>query len=545
MSNSKNPKDSKNPENTGEKDTGEKQGKIVTRYDRKVERRKQQKAKEEREKKIARITGIVLAVVLVCFVASFPIRTLMTVNGTYITVDGEKVTKVEFDYYYNIAMSNYLNGQGAWLYYAGIDLSGDLSKQMYSEDMSFKDFFDEMAVELISQNKALEREGRAAGFAYDTAEKYQDYMESLKENAKQEGVTAKAYIQGSYGPYATESRVKPFVEEMMYANAYYESVVKAMDISQDEIQQYYDENKNNYDLIDFRLASVSAELPKEPTELADPVESAAPADGTETGTEGSQGEYEPSEAEIAAAMEKAKAEADSLEKTIKTEGEQTVGAFYSDVTYLLRDWLFSEDRKPGDTTVIEDSTAHRYYVLGFEKRYRNESLSADARVIMTNGGNGQEILDEWKSGEATEASFAELSDKYNDPAITSVEGGLYEGMLVSSLIDELKAWFSDSSRAKGDTAVISPEGDSYSYVVYYVAPNREEWILSIENTLRSSRATEYIDGLVDSVAVEDKKGNLNYLKVYAKREENAKAEGEDSQDGNSPENTASPEGSGE
>ena len=545
MSNSKNPKDSKNPENTGEKDTGEKQGKIVTRYDRKVERRKQQKAKEEREKKIARITGIVLAVVLVCFVASFPIRTLMTVNGTYITVDGEKGTKVEFDYYYNIAMSNYLNGQGAWLYYAGIDLSGDLSKQMYSEDMSFKDFFDEMAVELISQNKALEREGRAAGFAYDTAEKYQDYMESLKENAKQEGVTAKAYIQGSYGPYATESRVKPFVEEMMYANAYYESVVKAMDISQDEIQQYYDENKNNYDLIDFRLASVSAELPKEPTELADPVESAAPADGTETGTEGSQGEYEPSEAEIAAAMEKAKAEADSLEKTIKTEGEQTVGAFYSDVTYLLRDWLFSEDRKPGDTTVIEDSTAHRYYVLGFEKRYRNESLSADARVIMTNGGNGQEILDEWKSGEATEASFAELSDKYNDPAITSVEGGLYEGMLVSSLIDELKAWFSDSSRAKGDTAVISPEGDSYSYVVYYVAPNREEWILSIENTLRSSRATEYIDGLVDSVAVEDKKGNLNYLKVYAKREENAKAEGEDSQDGNSPENTASPEGSGE
>lgn len=545
MSNSKNPKDSKNPENTGEKDTGEKQGKIVTRYDRKVERRKQQKAKEEREKKIARITGIVLAVVLVCFVASFPIRTLMTVNGTYITVDGEKVTKVEFDYYYNIAMSNYLNGQGAWLYYAGIDLSGDLSKQMYSEDMSFKDFFDEMAVELISQNKALEREGRAAGFAYDTAEKYQDYMESLKENAKQEGVTAKAYIQGSYGAYATESRVKPFVEEMMYANAYYESVVKAMDISQDEIQQYYDENKNNYDLIDFRLASVSAELPKEPTELADPVESAAPADGTGTGTEGSQGEYEPSEAEIAAAMEKAKAEADSMEKTIKTEGEQTVGAFYSDVTYLLRDWLFSEDRKPGDTTVIEDSTAHRYYVLGFEKRYRNESLSADARVIMTNGGNGQEILDEWKSGEATEASFAELSDKYNDPAITSVEGGLYEGMLVSSLIDELKAWFSDSSRAKGDTAVISPEGDSYSYVVYYVAPNREEWILSIENTLRSSRATEYIDGLVDSVAVEDKKGNLNYLKVYAKREENAKAEGEDSQDGNSSENTASPEGSGE
>lgn len=556
MSNSKNPKDPKNQENKGTKDTEEKQSKIVTKYDRKVERRKEQKAKEERDKKISRITGIVLAAALVCFVASFPIRTYLTVNGTYITVDGESVSRVEFDYYYNIAISNYLSGQGAWLYYAGIDLSGDLSQQMYSEDMSFKDFFDEMAVDLMAQNKALEKEGRAAGFTYDTAEKYKEYMESLKEYASKEGVSAREYIRGTYGAYATESRVKPYVEEMMYANAYYESVVEDMVISQDEIEQYYNEHKNNYDLIDFRLNSVSAELPKEPTELADPVESAAPAESTApaegegSGTDGAESEYEPSEAEIAAAMEKAKAEAENMEKTIKTEGNQTVGAFYSDVLYILRDWLFAEERNPGDTTVIEDASSNRYYVLAFEKRYRNAAPTVDARVVMTNNGNGQEILDEWKSGEATEASFAELSDKYNDPAVTDAQGGLYEEMQVSYLAAELGDWFGDSSRVKGDTAVISPEGDTYSYVVYYVGANREEWIVNIENTLRSSRASEYADKLAESITVEDKKGNLNYLKVYAKREENAQAEdensqGENSQGENTPEDTASPEGSGE
>lgn len=556
MSNSKNPKDPKNQENKGTKDTEEKQSKIVTKYDRKVERRKEQKAKEERDKKISRITGIVLAAALVCFVASFPIRTFLTVNGTYITMDGESVSRVEFDYYYNVAISNYLSGQGAWLYYAGIDLSGDLSQQMYSEDMSFKDFFDEMAVDLMAQNKALEKEGRAAGFTYDTAEKYKEYMESLKEYASKEGVSAREYIRGTYGAYATESRVKPYVEEMMYANAYYESVVEDMVISQDEIEQYYNEHKNNYDLIDFRLNSVSAELPKEPTELADPVESAAPAESTApaegegSGTDGAESEYEPSEAEIAAAMEKAKAEAENMEKTIKTEGNQTVGAFYSDVLYILRDWLFAEERNPGDTTVIEDASSNRYYVLAFEKRYRNTAPTVDARVVMTNNGNGQEILDEWKSGEATEASFAELSDKYNDPAVTDAQGGLYEEMQVSYLAAELGDWFGDSSRVKGDTAVISPEGDTYSYVVYYVGANREEWIVNIENTLRSSRASEYADKLAESITVEDKKGNLNYLKVYAKREENAQAEdensqGENSQGENTPEDTASPEGSGE
>lgn len=511
--------------NTGNKETKdieEKQEKMVTKYDRKVQRRKEQKKREEREKKISKIVGIVLAAALVCFMASFPIRTFLTVKGTYITVGGESVNRVGFDYYYKVAMSNYLNGEGAWLYYMGLDLSGDLSQQMYSEDLSFKDFFDEMAVNLICQNKALAKEARAAGFTYDTAEDYKEYKEALRQYAKEEGTSVKAYIQTMYGTYATESRVKPFIEEMIYANAYYDSVVEAMTFTQDEIQQYYEENKNNYDLIDFRLSSITAELPEEPTELADPVETAAPAEGSEgTGTNAS-GSYEPSEAEIAAAMEIAKTEADKLEKTIKTEGEQTTGASYSDVTYILREWLFSEDRKEGDTTVIEDATYHRYYVLAFEKRYQNEATSVNVRAIITSGGNGQEILDEWKSGEATEASFAELCDKYNDPSITSVEGGLYEELLVSGLADELRGWIADSSRASGDTTVISPEEDPYSYIFYYVAPGRAEWTVSIENTLRSNKASEYLEELADSVDVEDKKGNLNYLKVYARRE----AEGE-------------------
>ena len=504
------------------KDTEEKQKKVVTKYDRKVQRRKEQKAKEERDKKISTAVCIVLAAALVCFIASFPIRTFLTLNGTYITVDGKSVNRVEYDYYYNIAVSNYLTGEGAWLYYMGLDLSGDLSQQMYSEDMSFKDYFDEMAVDMIKQNKALAKEGHAAGFEFDTAGNYKEYMDTLKQYVSEEGTTAKEYIRSMYGPYATESRVKPYVEELMYANAYYESVVEAMNFTQDEIQQYYEENKNDYDMIDYRISSVFAELPKEPTELADPVETAAPAEG-ETGTDAAS-TYEPSEAEIAKAMEIAKAEADNLEKTIKTEGEQTVGAAYSDVTYILREWLFSEDRKAGDTTVIEDATYHRYYVLGFEKRYRSEALSADVRVIMTNSGNGQEILDEWKGGEATEASFAVLCDKYNDPTLSSVEGGLYEELYVSRLTDELREWIADSSRVSGDTAVISPEEDTYSYVIYYVAPNRAEWIVSIENTLRSTQASEYLDGLAENISVEDKKGNLNYLKVYAQREANSEGE---------------------
>ena len=71
------------------------------------------------------------------------------------------------------------------------------------------------------------------------------------------------------------------------------------------------------------------------------------------------------------------------------------------ITYSLQSWLFDEERKAGDTTVIEDATSHRYYVLGFEDRYLDKARSADARILMTKE-DGQAVLDEWKNGAGCE-----------------------------------------------------------------------------------------------------------------------------------------------
>lgn len=517
MSDSKNKKEAKG--------TGEKQEKVLTKYDLKVQRRERQKAIDARNKKIGTAVGILIAAALVVLVASFPIRSYLIVNGTYVTIGGDKVTKVEFDYNYNITKNNYISQNSYWLSYLGLDLSANLSMQMYSEDMSWQDFFEEMTVDSIIQNKALAREAKEAGFVHDTAEEYNEYLELMKQYAADQGITAKAYIQELYGPYATEGRVRPYIEQAMYANAYYSDAVKKLAPSQEEIQNYYNENADDYDSVDYRVKVVYAVLPTEPTELADPVQTEAPADGSgsdQTGTNGTEAKYEPSEAEIAAAMKEAKAEAESTLRSIRTEGEQAVGITRASANTLVRDWLFDAERKPGDTTILEDATYHRYYVLAFEKRYLDDVRTADIRVIMTRDGNGQAIYDEWKEA-ATEQNFAALCDKYNDPTVLSAEGGLLEGVSGSNLADELRDWIFSSERVGGDAALIAPEESTYEYVVYYVAPGREEWVISIESTLQSERAGKYLEELTGTLEVEDKSGNLNYLKVYAARE---KAEAE-------------------
>ncbi|MDE6166857.1 MAG: hypothetical protein K2G28_00160, partial [Acetatifactor sp.] len=240
-------------------DTEQQSEKVVTKYDLKMQRRKEQREKEQRDKRISTIGGIVLVAVLACLVASFPIRTWLTVNGTYIKVGGEKISKVEYDYYYNMASNNYIAENYYMLYYFGVDLSGDLSKQMYSETLTWKDYFDQLTVNHIARNKGLAKEAKAAGFVYDTTEEYNEYMEAVNEAAAEAGTTAKEYFQRMYGVYATQSRVKPFLEESLYVAAYTDEIAESLTPSQDEIQAYYEENKASYDSVDYYILQVDAE----------------------------------------------------------------------------------------------------------------------------------------------------------------------------------------------------------------------------------------------------------------------------------------------
>lgn len=528
-------------------DTAETQEKVVTRYDLKMQKRREQKKREALEKRIAAVIGIVLLAGLICLVLSFPVRNWMTVHGTYIEVAGEKVSRLEFDYNYNLVKNNYVTQNSMYFSYLGIDLSGDLSQKMFSDTLSWKDFFDEMAVDNLRQTKALEKEMKAAGFTYDADAEYEEYKESLQQSADGSGVTVDAYVKQLFGSYATLSRIEDFVKTGMETKAYYESVSETKMPTDEEITAYYNENKGNYDSVDYRLIEVAAELPTEPTELADPADTTA-SDSDDSAAGGEEEAYEPSEAEIEAAMAEAKKEADAKLETVAEKGELNENLQQSAVPYQLNEWLFDDSRKAGDTTVIEDPINHKYFVLAFEDRYLDQTPTVDTRMVITSDGNGQEILDEWKAGDATEESFAVLADKYSDTAMMNAAGGLYEGLVPDNLLDEMKDWFADSTRKEGDTTVITPAESGVTYVIYYIGTNEPEWKLSIKNTLLNQVMEEYVESIKESIEVNDPKNNLHYLEVRAMEEAEAQnASGSDagSAEGDAEDSSSTEESSAE
>lgn len=515
---SKNEKVTENKEQTEQK--------VMTKYDRKVQKRKEEKEKEKKEERISTAIGIVVLVALVCLVASFPIRTYLATHETYVVVNGEAVNKVEFDYQYNLTKNNYITQYGSYLTYFGLDTSKDLSTQMYSDILTWQDYFEQNAVESLKQNKALMAEAKAAGFTYDTTDEYNTFKETIKTSAASAGISEKEYVRSIYGSYATMGRIEEYVKNDMVMNAYYQKLQEDNAPSDDEIQSYYEENKATYDSVDYRLTTIEADLPTEPTELADPVEeTAADTTGTTDGTAatGSTQDtaYQPSDAEIAKAMEDAKVLADDAEQTVAKDGEAHENEKKSSVNYLISDWLFDDARKAGDTTVITNDNSHCYYAVAFEKRYLDETPSADVRVIIpTEDKTGEEILEEWKSGAATEDSFAELCKKYTQDTSAVENGGLFEQVTKTGMTEELSNWIFDNSRQAGDTVAITVSDTTY--VLYYIGQDQPEWKINIKNTLVSDTMSQHMQDITADVTVEDPKGKLNYLKVQA--EESAAAE---------------------
>jgi hypothetical protein len=485
--------------------------KVETRYERRLERRKKEAQKQEREVRIAQISGLLLLAVLVGLLISFPIRSYMAVHQTYVVVDDENVSRLEYDFNYYSVLNNYVSQYGSYLSYFGLDITQDLSTQMYSDTMTWKDYFDQMAIESIKQGKALMKDAADKGYTYDTTEDFKILQESMKEQAKSQSITDKEFLQTMYGPYATIGRLSPYLKDTLFLTSYYLQLDKELSPTDEAIQTYYEEHKEEYDSVDFRMTEVSAVLPTEPTDAA----ANTSEDGSETtedGAETTEEAYQPTEEEIAAAMAEAKIEADALLPSISTDGTLQENVTRASMTSAIRDWMFDSVRKEGDTEVLEDSTGNKYYVVEFVKRYLDETLLVDARVIAVDPGVGQDVLDEWKGGDANEDSFIALYREY-DIETTGLQdnGGLYSGLSPSGMQEDMAAWLFEEGRKGGDTAVIPT--DTTEYVIYYVGLGNPRWKESIKSTLLEEATTKYVEDLTAAITVEDPKGNLPYLKA--------------------------------
>lgn len=563
--------------------------KKMTKYDLKMQRRQEEERKAKKEKTIIK-TGCILAVVIcVCIAAWKFYDNYQEKHGPYITVGSHEIQKAEFDYYYYSSLNSFASTYGSYLSYFGLDTSKPLDQQQYSDTMTWDDYFQQQAVNQLKNVYALTDEANEKGFEYDASSDYDDMVTSIQSYAQQQGVSADEYCKSVFGSDATLEGIKPYVEMSGLASAYYNDIEDSIEVTDDEINTYYDENKDNYDSVDYRVCKIEADMPEEETEAETEAQTEAAAESTSETTAESASETavtenqtetmsaEESEAAAkaeeeakAAAMAEAKAKADEMLSKIKDEAsfEKVYDKYASDTSVDslntdkkkssisptdVANWLFEADRQAGDTTVIEDTSNNAYYVVYFKDRYLDHTKTVDVRQILisadtsssdaaetdetetaeagetataeTESAEAQEqakedakaaakvkaeqILKDWKSGDATEDSFAELAKTYSDDTGSNTNGGLYEAVKEGQMVTNFNNWCFDATRKPGDTGIV--ESDYGYHIIYFIGDDAEEWHVNIKDTITSNKLNDYMSNLTADIEVKDSRNHVPYL----------------------------------
>lgn len=482
--------------------------------DPKTELEAQQAQKEKRNNILYAVIGVVFVLALiVCLVWR---SNIIPKKATALTIDGEKYTAAEVNFYYWNTYNNFLNNYSYLVSYMGLDTTASPNDQVMNETAAgmlgveegttWGDYFMDQTKQQMAAIQNSLKMAADEGFAYtDSVQaQYDSTLESLKTTAAANGTSLASYLQNAYGALMTE---KVFSEQLMrvsqysdYITAYY----NGLEFSEDEITAAYEADRSSYDRVAYQSVSVK---------------------GSASSTTDSEGNtVEPTEEEQAAAKAAAKATAEKLLADYKAGGDlEALAEAVENATYTSNDessvftsdlglWLFDDARKSGDTTIIEGDTT--YYVAVFGERFRREDNTMDVRHILimpeagelTSEDEGYEeelsqlqadakakadaLLAEWEAGEATEESFAALAAANTEDTGSMYTGGLYENVYQGQMVEEFENWCFDSSRKPGDTGVV--ETSYGAHVMYYVGENIPYWQYEVSSTLQANAYNEWL-----------------------------------------------------
>lgn len=488
----------------------------------KTAREAQQRKEEKRSNLLYGTIGVVFLIVAI--MAVIWKSNIIPKMATAATINGEKYTAAEVNYYFQNYYQNWLNNNYYYLSYIGLDTSTDLRDQSYSDDQTWFDYFAEQSLDYMANIQALNDAAEADNFAW-TDEMQADLdssIESMTSSATSYGYTFKQYLGMVYGSTMTEKIYTEQTRRSIMAQYYSQAHQDSLTYTEDELTAAYNENPNSYDQVSYQYVRVN---------------------GAAATTDADGNEIEVTDEMTAQAMADAKATADQLYADWKAGGDldqlaedagltvtATENGSYSDT--VVMNWLFDSARQSGDTAVLEDTDGSAYYVVGFNERLHDyhpinvrhilikpesSELSSDdegyeADVEAKDAAakqKAEDLLAQWKAGEATEDSFAELA-KENSADSNAAQGGLYEDVTRGAMVTEFNDWCFDPARQSGDTGIVKT---SYGYhIMYFVGTAPETfWELQVTNALKSDDMTAWNEEMSEGYTAEQSSFGMQFV----------------------------------
>lgn len=509
---------------------------------------------EQKEAKKVKIYSIAFVVVLVALIAlavfisinrSVETRGVHEKNTVAATIGSHELSNAELSYYYIDYVNNYVNTYGSYLSLSGLDTSKTLDQQVYSTETgeTWADFFISQAASTAQSTLSLADAAEAEGFTL--SEEQQTQVDLLSSNldsyAKLYGYSnADAFLKAQYGNGSSKADYLAYYSRNLLASAYQTAHQDALSYTSEQIREADSQDPAKYSSYSYAQYHVptSKFLTGGTTD----------ENGTTTYTAAERDAAVVAAKAAIAPLLKA-ADLDELNAAIGemtiNEGTEASATVYTNqarsaINTYLADWITDEARQEGDITSIEVpttvtdengedlETVSAFYVVMYTGKNDNETDLVNVRHILVGFSGDQnedgtytdeakeaartsaeEILAEWKSGDATEDSFAELANSKSTDTGSNTNGGLYENVYPGQMVAAFNDWCFDADRKAGDTGIVET---SYGYhVMYFVGATGETYRdYQIVNDLRTADMNTWLEGLLEDYTVT--MGDTSYMR---------------------------------
>lgn len=498
-------------------------------------------AQQRREERRSSILYGVIAVVFVLVAITVIVwkSNIIQKTATAATIDGQKYTAAEVNFHYQNVYRNFINNNYTLLSYGLLSLNpnASLSSQTIGEGdaamlglesdaagQTWKDYFTEQTLEQMSAVQGVLKAARDEGFQYPASvqENYDSNMESLRSSASASGVSVDRYLQANLGSTMTEKIYGQRLMATLQYEAYATARQDSLTYSDAELEDAYKADRNTYDRVNYESITVSGSA--EPT---------TDADGNTV---------EPTADETAAAMAAARAKAEeilaackggaSLESLADPDNGVTYShpetASYADNPAL--EWAFDDARRDGDVEMIENSAS--YTVALFHSKSRFEYNTVDIRHVLISPeettlssedegyqadvdtkradakAKAEELYAQWKSGAATEDSFADLA-RENSADSNASEGGIYTEVYQGQMVPTFNDWCFDAGRKSGDNGIV--ETDYGYHIMYFIGQSTPYWKVQVRNNLVNTAMDEWYLTFTENHTIEKSDSGMKYV----------------------------------
>ena len=360
--------------------------KVVTKYDLKKQKRLEAQRREKRERKIAIVSTIIILAAIIITSVTVAVNNYIRVNKKYVVIDNEPVSEIEFNLYYSMAKTNVLNSYGSYLSYLyGYDSSKNDKLQNYSDEQTWYDYFASMTVDSIKSAKALLKIADEKNYEYTTYEEdLKEFNDQIKSGAEEASMTVNEYYKSLMGKNVTEKKVQKYLYNYLKSSYAQEMLEKDMSASDSEIDSYYNENKNNYDKVSYRVLEIAATDASDSAAVTTAKNSADEMLGKIT----DEASFNDLCAEYASNKDEYKSNKDLSLKTDVT---------YSTVGQSVGEWLFDSTRTAGNKTVIEDTDNGKFTVIYFISRTSGKDDSKEDIAQTVVNSKCQEYIEQYTS----------------------------------------------------------------------------------------------------------------------------------------------------